>query len=138
MTDKQWRAKVYRGWGIPDKNCRDIYAMSECSAVFPGCEGHYKHIPHSILYPMVLGDDMKPLGYGEYGRFAFLDPVPDSFPGFIMTRDRVKVLESCPVCNRIGPVIVSDVSRIQGSEDRGCSAIMGEMIAKQVSRNNTR
>jgi phenylacetate-coenzyme A ligase PaaK-like adenylate-forming protein len=133
MSEEQFRSRIQSAWGIPDKNCRDIYAMSECSAIFPACEGHYKHVPHSIIYPLVLGDDLKHLGYGQYGRFAFLDPLTESYPGFIMTGDRVRMLESCPVCDRLGPVIESDVTRIKGVEERGCSAIMGELIAGQMS-----
>jgi long-chain-fatty-acid---luciferin-component ligase len=115
MTDKQFREQLFKTWGVPEENCRDIYGMSECSSLFPSCEGHYKHIPHSILYPMVLGEDSQPLGYGQYGRLAFLDPMTDSYPGFMITGDRVKMLESCPVCDRIGPVIASSVHRMKGS-----------------------
>jgi phenylacetate-coenzyme A ligase PaaK-like adenylate-forming protein len=136
MSNQQFREKVHKVLGVPDSHCRDLYGMSECSAFFMGCEGHYKHVPHSILYPMVLGDDMKPLGYGQYGRFAFLDPLADSYPGFIITGDRVKILESCPVCRRIGPVIESDVSRMKGTEDRGCSSIVGQMVATQMSKHS--
>jgi hypothetical protein len=82
---------------------------------------------------MVLGEDLKPLGYGQYGRFAFLDPLPDSFPGFFITGDRVKMMESCPVCDRVGPVIESDVSRMQGAEGKGCSAIMADMMVNEIT-----
>ncbi len=133
MLDKQFRARINSFWGVPDKHCRDIYGMSECSSMLVDCEGHYKHIPHSVLYPMVLGEDLKPLGYGQYGRFAFLDPIPESYPGFIVTGDRVKMLESCPVCDRSGPVIESDVSRMQGAEGRGCSTVMAQMMANEMT-----
>jgi phenylacetate-coenzyme A ligase PaaK-like adenylate-forming protein len=138
ISNQQFREKIHQMLGVPDERCRDLYGMSECSAFFMGCEGHYKHIPHSILYPMVLGDDMKSLGYGQYGRFAFLDPLADSYPGFIITGDRVKILESCPVCKRIGPVIESDVSRMTGTEDRGCSTTLGQMFVKQMSQESRR
>jgi long-chain-fatty-acid---luciferin-component ligase len=138
MTDKEFRARLKEAWGVSDENCRDIYGMSECSGLFPDCEGHYKHIPQSFIYPMVLGDDLKPLGFGQYGRFAFLDALPDSYPGFIMTGDRVRLLESCPVCDRIGPVVESDISRIKGSDDRGCSAVMGQLMASGIAKQSRR
>jgi hypothetical protein len=133
LTQTQWRHKAQKILGIPDERCRDIYAMSECSAVFPECEGHYKHVPHSIVYPVVLGDDLKPVGYGQWGRFAFLDPLPASYPGFILTGDRVKLLESCPVCHRIGPVIDSEISRMPGMENRGCAGIVAGLIAEDIN-----
>jgi hypothetical protein len=132
MSEKQFRELMKERLGIPLENCRDMYGMSECSSAFPGCEGYYKHIPHSVLYPLVLDDDLKPLGYGKYGRFALLDPLPTSYPGFIITGDRVRILESCPYCDRIGPVIESDISRIGGVEDRGCGRILNQLIGGKI------
>jgi len=131
--EKGFRERVERVLGIPDERCRDIYGMTECSTLTAACEGHYKHIPHSILYPLVLDENDEPLGYGEYGRFAFLDPLANSYPGFILTGDRVRILESCPVCNRPGPVIESDISRVKKVEDRGCGGVMGRLLAEEVA-----
>jgi phenylacetate-coenzyme A ligase PaaK-like adenylate-forming protein len=138
MSDKEFRTRLQNFWGVQDHRCRDIYGMSECSSMMSDCKGHYKHIPQTVLYPMVLGENLKPLGYGEYGRFAFLDPLPESYPGFIITGDRVRMLESCPVCNRIGPVIESDISRMQGAESRGCSAVLGQMMANDIEEISKR
>lgn len=128
VREQDMRERVGRILGIPDERCRDLYGMSECSAFYPGCEGHYKHVPHSFIYPLVLDDELKPLGYGEYGRLALLDPVPASYPGFIITGDRVRILESCPFCDRQGPVIEPDISRVGGVEDRGCAVIARGLV----------
>lgn len=135
MVDSAIPEQEFRGWierilGVPDEHCRDLYGMSECSSPFPACEGHYKHVPHTVIYPFVLDDDLKPLGYAEYGRFAFLDALPNSYPGFIITGDRVRMLESCPVCDRKGPVIEPDICRIGGVEDRGCGGILRQLVGK--------
>ena len=132
MSEKEFRGLMKERLGIPDENCRDFYGMSECSCPFPGCEGHYKHIPHSVIYPMVLDEDLKPLGYGKYGRFAFLDPLPISYPGFIITGNGVRILESCPSCDREGPVIEPDVSRMGGEEARGCGRILNQLIGGKI------
>jgi hypothetical protein len=132
MSEKEFRELIKERLGIPDENCSDFYGMSECSCAFAGCEGHYKHIPHSVLYPLVLDEDLKPLGYGKYGRFAFLDPVPISYPGFIITGNRVRILESCPSCDREGPVIEPDVSRMGKEEGGGCGRILHELIAGKI------
>lgn len=135
VSDEEFRSKVEKVLGIPTSNCRDIYGMVECNSLNVTCEGHYKHIPSSVLYPMVLDEESEIVGYGEYGRFAFLDPLANSYPGFVMTGDRVKILEHCPVCNRPGPVIVSDISRMSGVQDRGCGATLAKMFSEEVSNN---
>jgi phenylacetate-coenzyme A ligase PaaK-like adenylate-forming protein len=123
-------------FGISPENCRDIYGMVECNALYLSCEGHYKHIPHSFLYPMVLNEESEPLGFGETGRFAFLDPTANSYPGFIMTGDKVKILEKCPVCERSGPVICEDISRLSGIQDRGCGATLAKMFSEELNKNS--
>ncbi|MCX6668152.1 MAG: hypothetical protein NTV74_07995 [Euryarchaeota archaeon] len=121
------RKKVEDVLGIPQNHYRDVYAMSECSSVFLSCDGHYKHIPPTIV-PFVLDENLSPLGYNEFGRFAFIDPLPDSYPGFIITGDRVKILEHCPKCDRDGPVLDVEVTRLPGVEGRGCAAVMSELM----------
>lgn len=134
ITAKEWWERVEDILGVPPENCRDLYGMSECSPFFPGCEGDYKHVPHSIVYPLVLDDELKPLGYGKYGRLALLDSVPTSYPGFIITGDRVKMLECCPACDRLGPVIEPDISRMEGVEDRGCAGIAMELLGGEMAK----
>ncbi len=125
-----FRKKVEEVLGIPQNHYRDVYAMSECSSVFLSCEEHYKHIPPTII-PFVLDENLNPIGYDEFGRFAFIDPLPDSYPGFIITGDRVKLLERCPECDRDGPVLDIEVTRLPGVEGRGCAAVMAELMQKE-------
>ena len=131
---ERFRNKINKIFGIPQQNCRDIYGMVECNALCVTCEGHYKHIPSSIIYPMVLNEESEPLGFGEYGRYAFIDPLANSYPGFIMTGDRVKILENCPVCDKPGPVICQDISRLSGVQDRGCGATLSKMFTEELEK----
>lgn len=131
---EKFRERAEKIFGMPTSNCRDIYGMAECNALYLSCEGHYKHVPHSILYPMVLDEESDPVGFGEYGRFAFIDPLANSYPGFIMTGDRVKILEHCPVCDRPGPVICEDISRMGRVQDRGCGAALARMFSQEVTK----
>ncbi len=134
IPEEKFREKINKILGIPHENCRDIYGMVECNSLNVSCEGHYKHIPHSIIYPMVLDNDSEPIGYNEYGRFAFIDPLANSYPGFIMTGDRVKILEQCPECERKSPVICGEVSRFSGIQDRGCGAVLARMFTEEVKK----
>jgi phenylacetate-coenzyme A ligase PaaK-like adenylate-forming protein len=128
--EKAFREKVEEILGIPQHHYHDVYAMSECSSVFLSCEGHYKHIP-PVIHPLVLDDDLQPLGYNESGRFAFIDPLPTSYPGFIITGDHVKLIEHCPICKRDGPVLDIEVTRMPGVEGRGCAAVMAELMQQE-------
>jgi phenylacetate-coenzyme A ligase PaaK-like adenylate-forming protein len=135
ITTDKFRERIQKILGIPKDNCRDIYGMVECNALNISCEGHYKHIPHSILYPIVLDEESEPVGYDEWGRYAFLDPLSNSYPGFIMTGDKVKLLEHCPICNRPGPVLEGDISRLGGVQDRGCGAVLASMFSEEMAKN---
>lgn len=125
-----FREKVEEVLGIPQDRYHDVYAMSECSSIFLSCEGHYKHVPPTII-PFVLDEELNSLGYNKYGRFAFIDPIPKSYPGFIITGDKVKLIEKCPVCNRKGPVLDIEVSRLPGVEGRGCAAVMADLMKEE-------
>ena len=127
LTEPTLRTKVTKTLGIPEDHYHDVYAMSECSSVFLSCTGHYKHVPPTI-YPIVLDDTLTPLGYDQPGRFAFLDPLPRTYPGFIITGDRVTLRSHCPACNHQGPVLDTEVTRLPGTEGRGCAAVMAELM----------
>jgi len=134
--EETFRKKVEEVLGIPEQRYHDVYAMSECSSVFLSCEGHYKHIP-PVIVPLVLDEDLNPIGYDQVGRFAFIDPLPESYPGFIITGDRVKILEHCPACNREGPVLDVEVTRLPGVEGRGCAAVMAELMHQDGEEHGT-
>ena len=125
--EETFREKVENVLGIPQDRFHDVYAMSECSSVFLSCEGHFKHVPPTIV-PLVLDENLNSIGYNKFGRFAFIDPIPVSYPGFIITGDKVKLIEHCPVCDRKGPVLDIEVSRLPGVEGRGCAAVMADLM----------
>lgn len=126
--------KVERVLGIPAENCRNIYGLSESTIAFPPCEGHYCHIAHTLLHPFALNDDLEPIGYGEFGRFGFIDPLPHGYPGYIITGDRIKLLERCPSCDTPGPVISPAITRAPGTEDRGCAATVRKLMIEEMTK----
>ena len=95
--------------GIPETHCLDIYGMSELT--------QYCHVPRRALLPSCSVDEAlrprwepTPVGYEKVGRFAFLDPLAYSYPGFVMTGDKVRLLSIAP--SVIGP----DPSSIRSSD----------------------
>ncbi|MBN2345113.1 MAG: hypothetical protein JXO51_01900 [Candidatus Aminicenantes bacterium] len=128
-----FRARVERTLGIPGRLCLDGYGMVESNAFMVHCpEGHYLHVPHSFFEPLVLDNDQRPLPRGEWGRFAFLDASAASFPGFILTGDRARLLERCPACDRPGPVLDPEVRRLDGEEARGCAEEVRRLLAADL------
>jgi hypothetical protein len=95
-------------------------------------EGHYLHAPYSYYMPLVLDEEYHPMDYGEWGRFAFLDAAALSYPGFISSGDKVRMLEHCPVCDRPGPVLEAEVKREKGEEIRGCAEEMRKMLSADL------
>jgi phenylacetate-coenzyme A ligase PaaK-like adenylate-forming protein len=128
-----WK-KVERVLGIPERNCRDIYGCTESIVAFPSCEGHYYHIASTLLQPFALDSNLEPVGFGEYGRFGLVEALAHAYPGCIITGDNVKILESCPSCDRPGPVISPPVARVAGVEDRGCAAMMKKLMSEEAER----
>jgi hypothetical protein len=133
VTEDEFANRVEKVLGIPKENYRDIYGMSEMNGLALSCEKRYKHLVDWI-YPMVLNEDMEPLGYGESGRFAFLDPAGFGYPGFIVSGDRVKLHEKCPKCGKSGIVLESDISRMKNAEGRGCGNLMRDLITEEISK----
>jgi len=135
VSVNDFRKKVESILGIKPEHCLDLYGMVEGNGWMTHCpEGHYLHVPHSYYHAMVFDDELKPIGYGKFGRFAFLDGSTYSYPGFIISGDRVKLLEHCPVCDRPGPVLEPEIKRAPGEETRGCAEEMRKMLATDLGR----
>ena len=111
----------------------DIYGMSEMNGLGVSCKGGFKHL-HPWIHPMILDDNEGHLDFGEWGRFAFLDPIAHSYPGYIMTGDKVKLLKRCPVCNQKGFVLEGDITRMAGAESKGCANLMRGLMAEELSK----
>jgi len=57
-----------------------------------------------------------------------------SYPGFIISGDRVRLLEHCPVCERPGPVLEPEVKRERGEEMRGCAEEVRRMLSMDLGK----
>jgi hypothetical protein len=133
ITSTEFRTEVNKVLGISEKWVFDVYSMVEGNGWMIHCpEGHYLHVPYSYYKALVLDKEFKPTGYGEWGRFAFLDGISTSHPSFVITGDQVKLLEHCPVCDRPGPVLEPEVQRAKGEDIRGCAEEVRRMLSKDV------
>lgn len=133
MLASDFRKQVHAVLGIPETCCFDVYAMVEMTGSACSCpEGHCLHVPPTYLKPLILDSDFMPVGYDEWGRFAFLDALAYSYPGFIITGDQARMLEHCPVCDRPGPVLEPEVRRAPSEEMRGCAEQVRSIIAQDL------
>ena len=133
ISEQEFASMVEDTLGISPERYTDLYGMSEMNGGAVSCEGRYKHLLPWI-HPMVLDDNQGHLGYDEWGRFAFLDPIANSYPGYIITGDRVKLLERCPICDKPGPVLESDITRMAGAEAKGCANLMRGLMAEELKK----
>jgi hypothetical protein len=122
LSSEDFRKRVQEMLGIPETRCIDQYGMVEMNAGGVTCpEGHYYHLPYTFFKPLVLDKSLTPTGYDEWGRFAFLDAIAGSYPGFIISGDEVRMLEHCPICDLPGPVLDKVIQRASSEEVRGCA-----------------
>ncbi|KYK20220.1 hypothetical protein AYK25_01390 [Thermoplasmatales archaeon SM1-50] len=132
----EFRKQVEKILGIPEKFCVDLYGMVEGNGWLTHCpEGHYLHAPYNYYKPLVLDKENKPIGYREWGRYAFLDAAAFSYPGFLMSGDQVRMLEHCPVCDRPGPVLEPEIKRVTGAEIRGCAEEIRRMLSADLGKD---
>lgn len=131
---KEFRERVEEILGIPEENNLDIYTMVEGNWHAIQCpQGHYLHLPPSTVYPMVVDENFEPVNYGESGRFAFIDPLANSYPGCIITGDVVELHEQCPLCDRVGPVLEPEIRRAEGEDIRGCAEEMRRLFGHETA-----
>ena len=52
----------------------------------------------------------------------------------MVSGDRVRMLEHCPVCDRPGPVLEPEIKRDSGQEMRGCAEEMRRMLSADLGR----
>jgi hypothetical protein len=129
-----FRTLVEDALNIPETHCLDSYGKVEGNGLMVQCpEGHYLHAPYTFK-PLVLDDDLMPAAYDEWGRFAFLDALAQSYPGFIISGDQVRLLERCPVCDRPGPVLEPEVERAKDQEVRGCAEELRRIFTQDIAR----
>ena len=135
ITSSEFRTEVNKVLGISERVVLDVYSMVEGNGWMIHCpEGHYLHVPYTYYKALVLDKEYQSVGYGEWGRFAFLDGIATSHPSFIVTGDQVKLLEHCPVCDRPGPVLEPEVKRAQGEDLRGCAEEVRRMLSKDIGQ----
>jgi hypothetical protein len=104
------------------------YSMTETSALTLRCKYGRFHIP-PIIEPVVFDAALNPLeGDDIRGAFGFMDTLASSHPGFIISNDYVRMVNSDCRCGLCGYALL-EIGRLPGSEVKGCGGIMGSFSA---------
>ncbi len=109
---------------------RDCFNMVELNSVLFECEHQVKHVPPWLRVTARDPGTLEVLPSGAQGTLAFLDALPTSYPGFLLSDDfgTVRYGVACP-CGRTSDVL--DVTRrIQTVEARGCALKMDGTVRR--------
>jgi long-chain-fatty-acid---luciferin-component ligase len=107
--------------GLSGDKIRDVFNMTELNTLIPECECGSKHIPVWLdVFPIDL-NTYTVAKDGTAGLLGFLDALPASYPGFVVSGDvgRITYIDNCP-CGRKGRC-VEIIRRINTVETRGCA-----------------
>lgn len=121
---------IEEAFGIDPHRYLDIYGMTESNSMIMDClEANKKHVPpwkEIILFDENL-ELIEPEGKVT-GQYGFLEPSSRSFPGFILTGDKITVnFDGCGECDKRTPV-VEEIRRMPKVEDRGCAGVLARVV----------
>jgi len=125
----QMYEKMEKTLGVDRKNIRDGLGLTDIMTIINECEYHQKHAPPWLHVSIRDTKDLtKETELGEPGLIAFMSPLIDSYPAFVITGDmgRKSFEEKCE-CELNGPTI-EYLRRASGMESRGCAIVLADAL----------
>ena len=114
--------------GVNDcRHIRDAYNMVELNTVIFECELGVKHLPPWLVVEALDPENLTPRQSNEMGLLGFYDPLPTSYPGFILSDDFGRVNKRACDCGRSGPTMEFS-RRVALVEGRGCALTMDRNV----------
>jgi long-chain-fatty-acid---luciferin-component ligase len=112
------------------EDVRDCFNMVELNSVLFECAHRVKHVPPWMRITARDPANLSVLPSGETGILAFVDALPTSYPGFILSDDLgvVRYDLACPCGRRSDTFEIS--RRIQTVEARGCALKMDGAVQR--------
>ena len=124
LDREEFVLRCAKHFGIKDNHhIRDAYNMVELNTVIFECELGVKHIPPWLVVSSFNPETLSPMRAKEMGLLGFYDPLPTSYPGFILSDDFGRVNNEACDCGRSGPTM-EFCRRVNLIEDRGCALTM--------------
>jgi hypothetical protein len=119
--DGDLAALVEAALGVAAARTVDVYGMTECNAYLLRCAAGRYHVP-PVLEAAVVGEDLRRIpGPDATGSIALLDPFAFSYPGFLLTGDLGRLVDSPCTCGLAGPGFAGRIVRAPGREAKGCA-----------------
>jgi hypothetical protein len=119
---------ISEAFNLPPERVLEGYSMTELSLAMLRCSYGRFHIP-PLIEPIVFDEELRPVdGKEVWGAFGFIDSLAVSYPGFLISDDRVKLVDGDCGCGLVGPA-VTEIGRVAGREVKGCAGIMSSMRA---------
>jgi hypothetical protein len=115
-------------FGIEPRYVAEGYSMTEIHGLMLRCSHNHYHVPPHFE-TVILDESLRPIeGDDVTGTLGIIDPFAESYPGFLITGDCVRRVNTPCACGRSGPMILS-IERSAGREVKGCGGIMAKINA---------
>jgi len=126
---EQMYNKMKKTLGIDRKNIRDGLGLTDIMSVILECGYNHKHVPPWMHVSIRNTKDLtKEVELKKPGLIAFISPLIDSYPAFIITGDMgKKSYEDKCECDLNGPTI-EYLRRASGMESRGCAIVLADAL----------
>jgi hypothetical protein len=119
---------ISESFELPPERILEGYSMTEINVLMLRCDAGSFHVP-PLIEPVVLDEELCPIeGRDLKGTFGFLDPLANSYPGFIISGDRVHLVDRDCSCGLGGPAI-TEIGRAKNREVKGCGGVMSSIKA---------
>ena len=137
ITREVLNEKISNAFGIPQKNIRDGYGLTDILSIFLECEFHRMHVPPWLYISARDPQDknlMKEVPKGEKGVAVIISPIIESYPAVVVPGDYIRITrgyeEKCE-CGRNGATI--EFAGRYEDPGRGC-ALREEKMIKHMER----
>ena len=127
---KQFNEQVRKAFGMSNTyGIRDCLNLVELNSVIFECEQQCKHLPPWLLVRILDPDTLQEVKDGEEGLIAYLDPMAQSYPGFVLSDDFGYINPLPCKCGSSGRLL-NITRRVARVEDRGCALKMDRDIER--------
>jgi hypothetical protein len=128
VTADELQRDIERALCVPPGRQVDTYSTSECNCVLIRCRHGRYHAP-PVLELVALDDLLLPReGNDVLGTIGFLDPFAASYPGFLVTGDRGRLVDGVCACGLTGWSVVGAFERAPGYVAKSCAGALASVL----------
>ena len=136
IDKEEFKKKLVDHFGVYKPHIVDIYGFGETNSIAVDfCPNGNMHLSPAVIAVTRDTDTLEVQDYGEEGLMSAWDPTMQSFPGFVISDDIVKLTEpfECDGCGVISQT-VEFVGRAAKAELRSCGLKMQQILSDENKR----